>query len=78
MKPQRTSIAARMGRWSARHRRRAITGWITFVVLATSLAGNVGVKKLTLTETMNGDSAAASRTLDRAGFDRPAVEQIVV
>jgi uncharacterized membrane protein YdfJ with MMPL/SSD domain len=78
MKPQRTSIAARMGHWSARHRRRAIAGWIIFVVLATSVAGNVGVKKLTLTETMNGDSAAASRTLDRAGFDRPAVEQIFV
>jgi RND superfamily putative drug exporter len=78
MKPQHTSIAARMGHWSARHRRRAIAGWIVFVVLAAAVGGSVGLKKLTLTETMNGDSAAASRTLDHAGFARPAVEQVLV
>src|SRR5687767_342322 len=29
------NLAARAGRWSARHRKTAILGWIAFVVLAT-------------------------------------------
>ena len=27
-----TNIAARMGRWSARHRKTAIFGWLAFVI----------------------------------------------
>jgi putative drug exporter of the RND superfamily len=71
-------IAARAGGWSARHRAKAIFGWLVFVVLALVVAGGVGTKKLSTTETLDGQSAAASRTLDLAGFDRPAAEQILV
>src|SRR6185437_17082875 len=58
-------IAARAGRWSARHRKRAIVGWIAFVLIAINASGNVTTKHLSTTETVNGQSAAASRTLDR-------------
>ena len=39
---QKNNLAARAGRWSAHHRKRAILGWIAFVILATVLGGAVG------------------------------------
>ena len=71
-------IAARAGRWSARHRALAIAGWLVFVVLAGMFGGAVGTKQLTDAETRDGESAAATRALDRAGFHRPAAEQVLV
>ena len=71
-------IAARAGRWSARHRALAITGWLVFVVLAGALGGAVGTRHLSDAETRDGESAAATRALDRAGFHRPAGEQVLV
>jgi uncharacterized membrane protein YdfJ with MMPL/SSD domain len=71
-------IAARAGRWSARHRALAIAGWLIFVVVAGALGGGVGTKQLTDAETRSGESAAATRALDRAGFHRPAAEQVLV
>jgi uncharacterized membrane protein YdfJ with MMPL/SSD domain len=85
MKPNRNhkrngGIAGRAGRWSSRHRWIAIAGWILFVVIAThiQIPGGHGAQKLTRTEELDGQSAAANRTLDRAGFDRPAAEQVLV
>ena len=71
-------IAARAGRWSARHRAKAIVGWLVFVLLAAAIGGSAGRKELTGAETRDGQSAAASRTLERAGFERPAAEQVLV
>ena len=34
-----TNLAARAGAWSAAHRRRAIIGWLVFVVLAAAIGG---------------------------------------
>ena len=39
------TFAARAGRWSAQHRKKAIWGWIAFVVVAFVIGGAVGVKK---------------------------------
>jgi putative drug exporter of the RND superfamily len=77
-RPEVRGIAARAGSWSARHRAWAIVGWLVFVVLAAAIAGGAGTKKLSTTETLDGEAAAASRTLDHAGFDRPAAEQVLV
>ncbi|HET8536556.1 MAG TPA: MMPL family transporter, partial [Solirubrobacteraceae bacterium] len=41
------TFAARAGRWSAQHRKKAIWGWIAFVVIAFVIGGAVGVKKPT-------------------------------
>ena len=54
-------LAARVGRWSARHRRTAILGWFLFVVLATVLGGAVGQRNLPQSQMGNGDSRAAER-----------------
>jgi RND superfamily putative drug exporter len=45
-RPKR-NIAASVGRWSARHRKTAVIGWITFVVLAFFLGGvDIALTKL--------------------------------
>ena len=71
-------IAGRAGRWSARHRALAIAGWVLFVVLAGMVGSAAGIKQLSDAETRNGESAAATRALDQAGFHRPAAEQVLV
>jgi uncharacterized membrane protein YdfJ with MMPL/SSD domain len=73
-------IAGRAGRWSSRHRTMAVVGWLLFVVIATQIQipGGRGTQKLTATEQLDGQSAAASRALDQAGFSRPAAEQVLV
>jgi RND superfamily putative drug exporter len=72
------NLAARMGRWSAQHRKQAILGWIVFVVLATVAGGAVGQRTLTDAETSNGQSAAAERAIEGAGFPEDASEQVLV
>ena len=70
------AIVARIGRWSARHRAKAIVGWLVFVLVAAMIGGSA--KQLTTVETRDGEAAAATRTLERAGFERPAAEQVLV
>ena len=41
-----TNIAARMGRWSARHRKTAIFGWLAFVVAAFAIGSAVGMQTI--------------------------------
>jgi RND superfamily putative drug exporter len=41
----RETFAARAGRWSARHRRKAILGWLAFVVLAVAAGSLTGTKQ---------------------------------
>ena len=72
------NLAARMGRWSAQHRKRAILGWIFFVVLATVAGGAVGQRTLTDAETSNGQSAAAERAIEGANFPDDATEQVLI
>jgi len=72
-----TNVAARMGRWSARHRKPAIFGWLAFVVAAVVLGGALGTKQLTDDETLPGESGRAARMLDD-GFEQPAGETVLV
>jgi uncharacterized membrane protein YdfJ with MMPL/SSD domain len=70
-------LAARLGSWSAEHRKQAIFGWIALLLVAL-VAGSVGAKKLTAAGESNGDSAKAERLLDHGGFRRPAAEQVLL
>lgn len=72
------NIAARAGRWSVRHRRRAILGWIALVVLLTVAGGSVGMSTLSVTEKGLGESGRAEQTLNDNDFTRPAQERILV
>jgi RND superfamily putative drug exporter len=57
------SIAARMGRWSAQHRKTAIFGWLAFVVLAVAIGAGVGTNNLKQGKSGSGESGHVESTL---------------
>ncbi|MFJ1829528.1 hypothetical protein ACIOG9_33535, partial [Streptomyces sp. NPDC088178] len=74
----RRNLAARIGGWSAHHRRTAILGWLLFVVLTTAIGGASGLVEMDDAENAAGDSARAERILDDAGLGQPAGELVMV
>ncbi len=74
---QKQGLAARAGRWSARHRLAAISGWIAFVVLATFAGGAIGTQTQTDAEAGSGESGAADRALT-AAFPQRSAETVLV
>jgi uncharacterized membrane protein YdfJ with MMPL/SSD domain len=74
---QRANLAARMGRWSAHHRKTAIFGWLAFVAIAFALGTLAGTKKIDTATSGVGESGRADRILD-AGFKQPAGESVLV
>jgi RND superfamily putative drug exporter len=75
---QKQSLAARAGRWSAAHRKKAILGWLVFVVLATVLGGMVGQRTIAEEDYGNGQSKVADQAIAAAGFPEEAGEQVLV
>ena len=75
------NLAARMGRWSAKHRKTAIFGWLAFVIAAIVIGSAVGQR--TIDQTNNntvGPSARADQILKHGGFSQsgPLTEIVVV
>ncbi len=63
------NLAARMGRWSAGHRKTAIFGWLAFVVAALFIGMQVGTKQINQADTNTGQARKADHILKGAGFD---------
>ena len=74
---QGLNIAARMGRWSAQHRKTAIWGWLACVLVAFMVGGAVGTKTLDNAHLGVGESGRADRTVD-AAFPKSADELVLV
>ncbi|MFI1889598.1 MMPL family transporter [Streptomyces jumonjinensis] len=74
----RRNLAARIGVWSAHHRKTAVIGWLMFVVLTAGIGGAVGRVEMSASEQGAGASAKAQKILDDAGLDRPAGELVLV
>jgi RND superfamily putative drug exporter len=70
------TFAGRMGRWSARHRKTAILGWIAFVVIAFAVGNAVGTQKPDHQDYI-GDSGQAAKLFDNH-FPKKADEQVIV
>jgi uncharacterized membrane protein YdfJ with MMPL/SSD domain len=75
---QTRNLAARAGRWSAHHRKKAILGWFAFVILATVIGGMVGQKTLADEDMGNGQSKQADQILEAAGFPDQTGESVLV
>ena len=58
-----TNVAARMGRWSASHKKTAIFGWLAFIAVAFLIGNAVGTKQLDPTRAGTGESGRADRVL---------------
>src|ERR687893_2977391 len=78
-KPQSNhNLAARLGRWSVQHRRKAILGWLAFVFVSIAVGFNlVPQKNIEPMEGMPGESGKAGQILADAYPDK-ASEQVLV
>jgi uncharacterized membrane protein YdfJ with MMPL/SSD domain len=76
--PPAHNLAARMARWSGQHRRKAIFGWLAFVLVAFFVGNNlIGSKLISDIDEFSGESREAEQARDRAGL-RPVEEVVFV
>jgi uncharacterized membrane protein YdfJ with MMPL/SSD domain len=71
------NFAARAGRWSARHRKTAIFGWLAFVIVAAVLGGSVGLKTIADEDLSPGESGRAETAI-ADHFPKNADESVLV
>ncbi|MDP5183768.1 MMPL family transporter [Blastococcus sp. BMG 814] len=72
------NLAGRVGRWSARHRKTAVLGWLAFVLAAVAVGAFVPQAQLTSAEQTIGAPARAQQILDDNGWAEPASEMVLV
>src|SRR5215208_2801619 len=75
--PSSHNLAARMARWSSRHRKKAFWGWLLFVILAFAIGNAVGSNLISDVDNFNGESHDAEAALDRVGL-RPQSEVVLI
>jgi RND superfamily putative drug exporter len=63
-----TNLAARMGRWSAAHRKTAIFGWLAFVIASIAIGTAVGQRTIDKQDGNVGEAHRADQILKQAGF----------
>jgi uncharacterized membrane protein YdfJ with MMPL/SSD domain len=71
------NLALSMARWSGRHRKKAIWGWLAFVVIAFGVGNMLGSKQISEVDQFTGESHQAEAALDRANL-RPQSEVVFV
>jgi uncharacterized membrane protein YdfJ with MMPL/SSD domain len=75
---QKQNLAARAGRWSAQHRKKAVFGWLAFVIAAMFIGGNIGTKTIPSDEEgLTGDAARAQQIV-KDSFPQTAGEQVLI
>ena len=73
----RRNLAARAGRWSAQNWKKAVLGWLAFVIAAAFIGGSVGLKTLEADEQGVGESSRADKAISQS-FPKRANEQVLV
>ena len=71
------NLAARAGRWSAQHRKKAILGWLAFVIIAVFIGGSVGTKTLENDDLGVGESGRADDAIS-AHFPDKGSESVLI
>src|SRR4051794_9304287 len=75
---KKQNLAARAGQWSAQHRKKAIFGWLAFVIAAMFIGGNIGTKTIPSDEDgVVGDAHQAAQTV-KAHYPQTAPEQVFI
>jgi uncharacterized membrane protein YdfJ with MMPL/SSD domain len=73
------NLAARMGRWSADHRKTAIFGWLAFVIASVAIGTAVGQVSIDQHDSNVGQAHKGDEILKRAGFTQSGrLTEIVV
>ncbi len=76
---EKLTLAERIGRWSASHRKLAIWGWVALVLVLVGVVMNAKVietQRLTSAEQVAGEAGEAERALDASGLS--PTEEIVL
>ena len=71
------NLAARMGHWSAHHRKTAIFGWLAFCFVSFALGTAIGLNPLDASNAGVRESGRMDRLLDKE-FKTPAGERVLV
>jgi uncharacterized membrane protein YdfJ with MMPL/SSD domain len=71
------NLAARVGRWSARHWKTAVFGWLAFVIIAFGAGRMVGTDSLSTTDPGPGESGRVQQILNDE-FEQPAKELVLL
>jgi hypothetical protein len=66
----RRNLAARAARWSAQHRRKAIFGWLAFVLISAVVGLGLGTKEIPSEDLRVGESRQADQALADGFPDR--------
>jgi uncharacterized membrane protein YdfJ with MMPL/SSD domain len=76
--PQHDNITARIGRWSVQNRKKAIFGWLAFVLASVVIGFNlVPQKEIDANAGIPGESGQAAKAMDGA-FKESMGEQVLV
>jgi uncharacterized membrane protein YdfJ with MMPL/SSD domain len=77
-RPKRVrNVAARMGHWSATHRKTAIWGWLVFVLVAVLLGRAVGQNQIHGADRFSGEAGRAEQAFYSSGL-RPNTEHVFI
>src|SRR5215213_1542092 len=71
------NLAARMGRWSARHRAKAVFGWLA-LMFGLFVITIVSPMKMIVVETSGPGESGRADTMLYEDFKQPAGEQVLV
>jgi anti-anti-sigma factor len=71
------NFAARAARWSAQHRKKAIFGWLAFVLVAALIGGALGTQNIPDEDLGNGESRKADQAIADAFPDRSSEEVLI-
>jgi RND superfamily putative drug exporter len=72
------NVAARMGRWSAGHRKTAIFGWLAFVFVAFAIGTVVGTQKVDDSDVNVGEARRGDHIIKNGGFDIDEQAELVL
>jgi uncharacterized membrane protein YdfJ with MMPL/SSD domain len=77
-RPPFMNLTSRAARWSAAHRRKAVLGWLAFVLVAFAIGSITGLVKMTTSDGAIGDSGAADKILAREFPNQRSLEEVLV
>ncbi len=75
--PPRRNLAERMARWSAHHRKKAVFGWLAFVIVLFALSFVSPMQTIVFETSGPGESGRAN-TIIYEDFEQPAGEQVLI
>ena len=74
---EKSSFVARAARWSAQHRKKAIFGWLAFVMVSLAIGSAIGQNKMTVADSYPGEAGRAQKALEESKLE-PNTEMILV